>query len=78
MKKINLTIIGCEGRMGKQLIRSAKINKNFKLEKGETSIVALGMGASSLVFMGFATIFDIEDVTNKKVVYHLDLAKRHV
>ena len=31
MKKINLTIIGCEGRMGKQLIRSAKINKNFKL-----------------------------------------------
>ena len=31
MKKINLTIIGCEGRMGKQLIKSAKINKNFKL-----------------------------------------------
>ena len=31
MKKINLTIVGCEGRMGKQLIRSAKINKNFKL-----------------------------------------------
>ena len=31
MKKINLTIIGCEGRMGKQLIRSAKINNNFKL-----------------------------------------------
>ena len=31
MKKINLTIIGCEGRMGKQLIKSAKINENFKL-----------------------------------------------
>ncbi|OUW60599.1 MAG: 4-hydroxy-tetrahydrodipicolinate reductase [Candidatus Pelagibacter sp. TMED203] len=31
MKKINLTIAGCEGRMGKQLIKSSKINKNFKL-----------------------------------------------
>ena len=31
MKKINLTITGCEGRMGKQLIKSTKINKNFKL-----------------------------------------------
>ena len=31
MKKINLTIAGCEGRMGKQLIKSSKIYKNFKL-----------------------------------------------
>ena len=31
MKKINLTITGCQGRMGKQLIKSAKANKNFKL-----------------------------------------------
>ena len=31
MKKINLTITGCMGRMGKQLIKSAKANKNFKL-----------------------------------------------
>tara|TARA_Y100000992_G_C21250051_1_gene485364 strand:- start:644 stop:1420 length:777 start_codon:yes stop_codon:yes gene_type:complete len=31
MKKINLTITGCMGRMGKQLIKSAKTNKNFKL-----------------------------------------------
>jgi len=31
MKKINLTISGCMGRMGQQLIKSSKKNKNFKL-----------------------------------------------
>ena len=31
MKKINLTISGCMGRMGQQLIKSSKSNKNFKL-----------------------------------------------
>ena len=31
MKKINLSITGCMGRMGQQLIRSTKNNKNFKL-----------------------------------------------
>jgi len=31
MKKINLAISGCMGRMGQQLIKSAKRNKNFKL-----------------------------------------------
>ena len=31
MKKINLTITGCLGRMGQQLIKSLKINKDFKL-----------------------------------------------
>tara|TARA_B100000787_G_scaffold168015_1_gene155970 strand:+ start:66 stop:842 length:777 start_codon:yes stop_codon:yes gene_type:complete len=31
MKKINLAITGCLGRMGQQLIKSARSNKNFKL-----------------------------------------------
>ena len=31
MKKINLSISGCMGRMGQQLIISSKKNKNFKL-----------------------------------------------
>jgi 4-hydroxy-tetrahydrodipicolinate reductase len=31
MKKINLAITGCQGRMGQQLIRSSKKNRNFKL-----------------------------------------------
>ena len=31
MKKINLAISGCLGRMGQQIIKSSKLNKNFKL-----------------------------------------------
>ena len=31
MKKINLAISGCMGRMGQQLIRSSKKNRNFKI-----------------------------------------------
>ena len=31
MKKINLAITGCMGRMGKQLIQSSKRNKDFKI-----------------------------------------------
>ena len=31
MKKINLSISGCMGRMGQQLIKSSKNNRNFKL-----------------------------------------------
>ena len=31
MRKINLAISGCLGRMGQQLIKSSKINKDFKL-----------------------------------------------
>ena len=31
MRKISLTIAGCMGRMGKQLIRSATKNKDFKI-----------------------------------------------
>ena len=31
MKKISLAITGCMGRMGQQLIKSSKLDKNFKL-----------------------------------------------
>ena len=31
MNEIKLTITGCLGRMGQQLIRSSKNSKNFKL-----------------------------------------------
>ena len=31
MKKINLAVTGCLGRMGQQVIKSIKINKNFRL-----------------------------------------------
>ncbi len=32
MRKINLAISGCMGRMGQQLIKSSKKNKNFNLK----------------------------------------------
>ena len=31
MKKINLSMTGCLGRMGQQIIKSVKSDKNFKL-----------------------------------------------
>ena len=31
MKKINLAIAGCMGRMGQNLIKSANKNKSFKI-----------------------------------------------
>ena len=31
MKKINLAVSGCMGRMGQQIIKSVKSNKNFKI-----------------------------------------------
>ena len=31
MKKINLAITGCMGRMGRQIIRSTKFYKSFKI-----------------------------------------------
>ena len=31
MKKINLAITGCMGRMGQQIVKSAKSDKNFKI-----------------------------------------------
>jgi len=31
MRKINLAITGCLGRMGQQLVKSSKSTKNFKL-----------------------------------------------
>ena len=31
MKKINLGITGCLGRMGQQIIKSVKTDKNFKI-----------------------------------------------
>ena len=31
MSKVKLAISGCMGRMGQQLVKSSKIDKNFKL-----------------------------------------------
>ena len=39
MKKINLTITGCMGRMGQQLIKSSRSDKNFNLVSLTESVV---------------------------------------
>ena len=44
MKKINLSISGCMGRMGQQLIKSSKKNRNFKL----VSLTELRLNFASL------------------------------
>ena len=33
MKKINLAVTGCMGRMGQQIIKSARFDKNFNLDQ---------------------------------------------
>ena len=42
MKKINLAITGCMGRMGQQLIKSSNKYKNFKLVNEADSIPGKG------------------------------------
>ena len=32
MKKINITITGCMGRMGQQIVKASKKNKRFKIQ----------------------------------------------
>ena len=39
MKKINLSITGCLGRMGQQLVKSSKSEKNFKLVSVTENII---------------------------------------
>ena len=54
MKKINLSITGCMGRMGQQLIKSSKSNKKFKLvsftesEKINKKIVGIKPGLNNI------------------------------
>ena len=50
MKKINLAVTGCLGRMGQQIIKSVKFDKNFKLvtitESKKTNKKILGLKIS--------------------------------
>ena len=47
MKKINLGITGCMGRMGQQLIKSSKSNNNFKLRNLQNFINKPAFGWAS-------------------------------
>ena len=53
MSKIKLAISGCLGRMGQQLIKSTKKNKNFNLVALTESKALLSVSATKLKFLFF-------------------------
>ena len=58
MKKINLGITGCMGRMGQQLIKSSKINHNFMLKSlTENRLI----NKKFKLISSFAMFYDIDD-----------------
>ena len=70
MRKINLSISGCMGRMGQQLIRSLKKNKKFKLiSLTESRVVKkkiLGIKPTTNNIKAFAKTNVIIDFTHPK------------
>ena len=62
MKKINLAISGCMGRMGQQLIKSADKNKNFKSTLYST-IVSLNY------YKGFSVINSLNNIETAEIIY---------
>ena len=77
MKKINLAITGCLGRMGQQLIKSVKANKNFRLvtltENREISKKVNGIKPSLNNIEAFKNVNVIIDFTVPKCT--LDVLK---
>ena len=81
MKKINLTITGCMGRMGQQIIRSVKKNKNFKLisltENRKISKKIDGIKISSNTAEAFKKVNLIIDFTIPKCTFEvLEIASK--
>ena len=70
MKKINLSISGCMGKMGQQLIKSSKKNRNFKLvsltEDRMTNKKVAGLKPSRNSFEAFKKTNVIIDFTVPK------------
>jgi 4-hydroxy-tetrahydrodipicolinate reductase len=75
MKKINLAITGCMGRMGQQIIKSAKKDKNFKLlsltENRKTSKKINGIKISSNTAEAFKKTDLIIDFTIPKCTFQV-------
>ena len=73
MKKINLSITGCMGRMGQQLIKSSKLDKEFKIVSlTESSVVNKKIsGTFNIVSSNHITNSEltkkIGEVLNKKI-----------
>ena len=75
MKKINLAITGCLGRMGQQLIKSSKSNKNFKLvaltENNPVKKKIAGINLSSNIDETFIKTDVIVDFTVPKCTFEI-------
>jgi 4-hydroxy-tetrahydrodipicolinate reductase len=75
MKKINLAITGCLGRMGQQLIKSSKSNKNFKLvaltENNPVKKKIAGIKLSSNIDETFIKTDVIVDFTVPKCTFEI-------
>ena len=73
MKKINIAITGCLGRMGQQLIRSIKQDKNF-IKTGQTLLLSQ---SKDLYFLGDDNFIAITKYNRShfyaKAVYDLSL-----
>ena len=81
MKKINLAITGCMGRMGQQIIKSVKIDKNFKLtsltENREIDKKINGIKISSNTEEAFKKVNLIIDFTIPKCTFEvLEIASK--
>jgi 4-hydroxy-tetrahydrodipicolinate reductase len=75
MKKINLAITGCLGRMGQQLIKSSKSNKSFKLttltENRPINKKIAGIKLSSNTELTFKNADVIVDFTVPKCTFEI-------
>ena len=75
MKKINLSITGCLGRMGKQLIKSSKRSRDFKIVSiTENKKLRFANNKSSVLFVDclLCLLFNISNCEfgKKNVRFH--------
>ena len=69
MKRINLAITGCMGRMGQQLIKSARSDKSFKLVSPISNLQKLSVN-KSIKFVKMGKIKEAEKAI-RPAVNHL-------
>ena len=70
MKKINLAITGCMGRMGQQLIKSCKNDKNFKLTSLTESKI-INKKIAGIKPLDLSLLFDPEEVFSLFIAFKL-------
>ena len=79
MKKINLSITGCLGRMGKQLIKSSKKSRDFKIVSiTENKRFNLSSSTSSISIVASRKSYNLEtDILSISFITFLILFKEY-